>query len=184
LKAEDALPETGIDPAALKTSGTDPFAMGGFRLRRSQADHEFAAGKKENPQWLDLRKVLDLSRTLRGLPTAEDVQAGLIVAADWEKRDLIDSVPLDELDNDDQRARWGARLDAMQRILHYRQLAVSALQIERAEWEEGVGRHTMAERNQFPVPVEMRDQAGEFSLKATAPDGTELTWRLSPGPLR
>jgi hypothetical protein len=47
-----------------------------------------------------------------------------------------------------------------------------------------MGRHGTADQSALPVPVELRDNDGDFSLKSTAPDGSELTWRLSPQPLR
>lgn len=147
----------------------------GFRLRLTQADRELGIDKEEKGLF-ELGDLIDSGRLLRGLPTAEDYRAGLIVAESWAEQDHVGNVPLDKIENADQGKRWQARHDAIQRVVHYRKLAAIALRMG----AHGIQKINAGGREETSeIPLKIHQSNGEVQLATTAPDGTELFWHLT-----
>jgi hypothetical protein len=129
---------------------------------------------------VELARIMGATRVLQGLPTREEYAAGLVMAEEWQSAREFDLGVLDKLETDEQRAIWEARLDRIRGLLHFRLLAVAALEMELSPRGLPAGSGQPTRR---PAPVQTTlvttpDQ--RFAITSHAPDGTKQIFRLSP----
>ena len=156
------------------------LAERGYPLRRMRGNRMRGVERDEGGGSLELARVVSYSRILRGLPTRREFEAGLAVAEDWAAGDGLDVEVANRLADPGQRQAWRARIEEVQKLLHYRGLAAVAMQTELTRLPPDA-----------PVPVTTgpprrcgpRLGGGEgaaYRLFTTAPQGSRQSWRLSP----
>jgi hypothetical protein len=167
-----------IDP---EMSLWESLAESGYPLRRSEADRDFRreGGETKNP--LSLSSAMGITRIVQGLPTREEFRAGLLVAEHWEGSSALDLSVLEALNDPEQKIVWKARIDRIQRLQHFRLLAIAALEIEL--FAENPATFSPFETERPPLPVDttlVQTPEQRFAVMSKAPDGTRFLWSLSP----
>jgi hypothetical protein len=124
---------------------------------------------------------MGITRIVQGLPTREEFRAGLLVAEHWEGSSALDLSVLEALNDPEQKIVWKARIDRIQRLQHFRLLAIAALEIEL--FAENPATFSPFETERPPLPVDttlVQTPEQRFAVMSKAPDGTRFLWSLSP----
>lgn len=156
------------------------FADAGFALRRSEADRDLRRqGGVGRHSGISLGRIMSAIRIVQGLPTRAEYQAGIAVAGAWENGAGFDPKAPAELEDPEQRQIWEGRIGRIQRLQHYRLLAVAAFEIElstlQSEQDPAGATATL------PIRTALVTTPGnKFAVTSRAPDGTRFSWQLSP----
>lgn len=158
----------------------EAFAGLGYPLRRSEADRDFRREGGKVERVVSLSGLMSATRVLQGLPTREEYRAGFRVADAWAESEDFDLSLLQELDSEAQKEIWKARIEWIQRLQHYRLLAVSALEVEMFAADPS-GTIPGVKQHGLPIETELLQMPSQrFAVGSYAPDGTRFMWELSP----